>query len=430
MNKILIVGAGGFGREVQWLIERINQKNPIWEIEGYLDDSVEVGTEVNGYKVLGGIDELGKYDTSVSVVCAVGSAKVREKIITKIRQIGQYQFPNLVDPDVRNSQFLSMGEGNIVCAGNILTVNISMKDFVILNLSCTVGHDVVIESFVTVYPGVNISGCTLLKKGVELGTGSKIIQGKMIGENTIVGAGAVVVRDLPSDCTAMGIPAKPVKFSGGGYKKLLIMGASGHGKVILELVRKIGTYQDVFFLDDDESLAKKHKFVIGTSDLPLKFKREADVVVATGDSNVRKRIQEKYEKNEISLVTLIHPEAVLPEETLQIGKGTVIMAGAVIQTGTKIGKGVIVNTSASIDHECKIGNFAHISVGSHLAGNVVIGENTWIGIGAIVNNNVQICDNVVVGAGAVVVEDIVESGTYVGVPAKKYNNMENEKAYV
>lgn len=419
LKKILIFGAGGFGREVQWLIERINQKELVWQIEGYLDDGTEPGTEINGYKVLGGIEELQRYDNSVSVVCAVGSAKVREKIVSRIKQIGQFQFPNLIDPDVQNSQFVSMGEGNIVCAGNILTVNISMKDFVILNLSCTVGHDVVIESFVTVYSGVNISGCTLLKKGVEFGTGSKIIQGKVIGENTIVGAGAVVVRDLPSDCTAMGIPAKPIKFFGQGYKKLLIMGASGHGKVILDLVQKIGTYQDVFFLDDDESLAKKHKFVIGTSEFPLKHNGEADVVVATGDSNVRKRIQEKYEKNDVSLVTLIHPEAVLPEEMIQIGKGTVIMAGAVIQTGTKIGKGVIVNTAASIDHECKIGNFAHISVGSHLAGNVVIGENTWIGIGAIVNNNIRICDNVVVGAGAVVVEDIVESGTYVGVPAKK-----------
>lgn len=219
MNKILIFGAGGFGREVQWLIERINQKSPVWQIEGYLDDGAEPGTEVNGYKVLGGIDELRKYDNSVAVVCAVGSARVREEIIAKIKQIGQYQFPNLVDPDVQNSQFLSMGEGNIVCSGNILTVNIVIKDFVILNLSCTVGHDVVLESFVTVYPGVNISGCTQVKKGVELGTGSKIIQGKKIGENTIVGAGAVVVRDLPADCTAMGMPAKPVKFFGGGGGK-------------------------------------------------------------------------------------------------------------------------------------------------------------------------------------------------------------------
>lgn len=216
MRKILIFGAGGFGREVQWLIERINQKKFTWQIEGYLDDGVVPGTEINGFKVLGGMEKLRKYDDSMAVVCAIGSASIREKIITKIKTIGKFQFPNLIDPDVQTSQFLSMGEGNIICSGNILTVNIVIRDFIILNLSCTVGHDVVLESFVTVYPGVNISGNTRVKKGVELGTGSKIIQGKVIGENTIVGAGAVVVRDLPADCTAMGMTAKPVQFVGGG----------------------------------------------------------------------------------------------------------------------------------------------------------------------------------------------------------------------
>lgn len=218
MKKILIFGAGGFGREVQWLIERINQKSPTWQIEGYLDDGIEPGTEINGYQVLGGLDKLKDFEETTAVVCAVGSAGVREKIILKIKEIGSFEFPNLIDPDVQMSERVSIGEGNIICAGNILTVNITVRDFVILNLSCTVGHDAVLDSFVTVYPGVNISGCTQIKKGVELGTGSKIIQGRTIEENTIVGAGAVIVRDMPSNCTVMGVPAKPVKFSGGVQK--------------------------------------------------------------------------------------------------------------------------------------------------------------------------------------------------------------------
>ena len=130
MKKILIFGAGGFGREVQWLIERINEKNPTWQIEGYLDDGVEQGTEINGYKVLGGMEKLKEYDSSMAVVCAVGSARVREQIISQIKQINTFEFPNLIDPDVKMSSRVSMGEGNIVCAGNILTVNITMEDFV------------------------------------------------------------------------------------------------------------------------------------------------------------------------------------------------------------------------------------------------------------------------------------------------------------
>lgn len=427
MKKILIFGAGGFGREVQWLIERINQQRPSWEILGYLDDGVEPGTEVNGYPVLGGISTLQEFDNSISVVCAVGSANVRRKVITKMKQMGQYQFPNLIDPDVKNSQFLELGEGNIICAGNILTVNIALQDFVIINLSCTVGHDVVIESFATVYPGVNISGCTRVESGVELGTGSKIIQGKTIGSNTIVGAGAIVVRDLPKDCTAMGMPAKPVKFFGGGYKRLLIMGASGHGRVVFGLARETGAYEEICFLDDDNKLIED-RVAIGTSDFAIKYKEEYDAVVAIGNPSIREQVQEKYEKNGIKLVTLIHPEALLPEEGVKIGTGTVIMAGAVIQPGVELGKGVIVNTSASIDHECRIGDYAHISVGSHLAGNVEIGSGTWVGIGAVVNNNIHICENVVVGAGAVVVEDIVVNGTYVGVPARRI--MENKRGCI
>lgn len=419
MKKILICGAGGFGREVQWLIERINQKEPIWQIEGYLDDGVESGTEINGYKVLGGLEKLREYDDSVSVVCAVSSARIREKIVLGIRKTGDFQFPNLIDPDVQASTFISMGEGNIICVGNILTVNIVIKDFVILNPACTTGHDAVLESFVTVHSGVNIAECVRIQKGVELGTGSKIIQGKIIGANTLVRPASLVNRDLPSDCIAAGLPAKPVKFYGAKHKKLLITGASGHGKVIFELAMETGVYQELYFLDDDETLLKTDETVIGNVDFAVRHNGEYDVIVAVGNAFIRRRIQKKYERAGVSLVTLVHPEATISEKTVRIGKGTVVMAGAVIQAGVTIGDGVIVNTSASIDHECEIGDFAHISVGSHLAGNVKIGKNTWIGAGAVISNNVCICDDVTAGAGAVVVKDITESGTYVGIPAKK-----------
>ena len=161
--------------------------------------------------------------------------------------------------------------------------------------------------------------------------------------------------------------------------------------------------------------------VIGNSEFAVSHKEEFDVIIAVGNPVIRKRIQERYEKAGVSLVTLVHPKAVLPDNIIKVGKGSVIMAGAVIQADVAIGTSVIVNTSASVDHECKIGNYVHISVGSHLAGNVEIGNNSWIGIGAVVSNNIRICDSVTVGAGAVVVRDIVESGTYVGVPARKMN---------
>ena len=218
MKKILIIGGGGFGREVQWLIERINEKNrelnheDLWEIQGYVDITLEPGTEINGYKVLGGTDYLLQQKIPLAAVCAIGASQRREKVIKEAKANKYLYFPNLVDPSAKMSDYVEMGEGNIICAGNILTVNIKISDFCIINLDCTVGHDAILEPFTTVYPSVNISGNVKVERGVEIGTGTQIIQGKTIGTRTIIGAGAVVVKDIPKDCTAVGNPCKPIKY--------------------------------------------------------------------------------------------------------------------------------------------------------------------------------------------------------------------------
>lgn len=208
MKKLVIIGAGGFGREVQWLIERINEREAIWELLGYVDDGVEKGTIVDGLPVLGTVKELREREESLAVVCAVGASVTRRKILEQILDNTKLEFPNLIDPSVQMSKRIDMGRGNIICAGNILTVDITMGDFNIVNLDCTVGHDVVFDSYITVYPSVNISGCVEIGEKVELGTGSQIIQGIHIVEDTIVGAGTVVVRNLAEAGTYVGVPAK------------------------------------------------------------------------------------------------------------------------------------------------------------------------------------------------------------------------------
>lgn len=218
MKQIVIIGAGGFGREVQWLIERINEKELTWEIKGYIDDGIDAGTEINGYPVLGGINELLEMQQGIAVVCAIGSSVTRKKIIERISSNPNIEFPNIVDPSVQMSKYVKLGKGNIICAGTILTVNIEIKDFSILNLDCTVGHDVVLNSFVTVYPSVNISGCVVIGKHTEIGTGTQIIQGKNICDYTIVGAGSVVVRNIERPGTYVGVPVKAVKYMNGVEK--------------------------------------------------------------------------------------------------------------------------------------------------------------------------------------------------------------------
>lgn len=213
MKKIYIVGAGGFGREVAWLIERINTIKPQWELLGFIDDAEKKWGSLEGtYPVLGGCELLEHSDKEIWVVCAIGNAHVRQKVVEKISGYTNVKFATVIDPSVLMSDRVEIGEGSIVCAGTIFTVDIKIGKHVIVNLDCTVGHDAIVEDFVTVYPSVNISGGSTIGRCVELGTGMQIIQGKIIGHDTIVGAGAVVTKDLPCGCTAVGAPAKPIKF--------------------------------------------------------------------------------------------------------------------------------------------------------------------------------------------------------------------------
>ena len=213
MKDLIIFGASGFGREVAWLVERINSIVPTWNLLGFMDDSDDIqGTFINGYKVLGKTADVSKYSDAY-FVCAVGASRTREKIIGNLKIVNpDIKFATLIDPSVEKSDLVSIGEGSIVCAHTIITVNISIGKHVIINLDCTVGHDAVLKDFVTLYPSVNVSGITQIGHAVELGTGMQIIQGKAIGDYSIIGAGAVVIKDIPEKCTAVGSPAKPIKF--------------------------------------------------------------------------------------------------------------------------------------------------------------------------------------------------------------------------
>lgn len=211
LKDILIVGAGGFGREVAWLIEEINEEISEWNILGFIDENEAMyGEELNGYKVLGGLDKIGEFK-NVYIAIAIGNSKVRKDIVRKISTFDCKQ-ATLIHPNViMDKKSNSIGKGCIICASNIITVNVNIGNYVIINLDSTVGHDVVLKDFVTIYPSVNVSGCCTIGQCVELGTGSQIIQGKTIGDYSIIGAGSVVVKDIEEKRTAVGVPAKIIK---------------------------------------------------------------------------------------------------------------------------------------------------------------------------------------------------------------------------
>jgi sugar O-acyltransferase (sialic acid O-acetyltransferase NeuD family) len=212
MNKIAIFGAGGFGREVKWLIDEINGKTPSWDFAGYFDDDFSGVKHIDERFFLGGTKELNEWVEPLHLVFAIGNPLVKRKITGNIHN-PHLRYPVLIHPAaIVGKNNVKMGEGTIICAGTIITVDVTIGKHVILNLGCTVGHDTSIGDYSSFMPSVNISGEVTIGACVYGGTGSKIINLVEIGEETIIGAGAVVARSLPAKCTAVGMPAKPIKF--------------------------------------------------------------------------------------------------------------------------------------------------------------------------------------------------------------------------
>jgi sugar O-acyltransferase (sialic acid O-acetyltransferase NeuD family) len=202
-----IIGSGGFGREVALYVQRAHpQDGHRFGVEKeYCSES-----HVAGLPLLS-LEQLAEYKDAPTLI-AVGDPGLREKFLTRLVMLGFSNFPVFIDPLVVRSQaYVSFGEGTIVTPYCILTTNVKVGRFVLINLSCTIGHDAVVEDFVTINPGCNISGGVHIGRGAQLGTGVKVIPNVSIGENAIIGAGAVVVRDIPPNCTAVGMPCKPIK---------------------------------------------------------------------------------------------------------------------------------------------------------------------------------------------------------------------------
>jgi len=202
-------------------------------------------------------------------------------------------------------------------------------------------------------------------------------------------------------------------------KKLIIIGAGGHGKVAADISIKMNLWEEIAFLDDDETIQSSLGIdAAGNLGDVYTHIGDSDIFIAIGNNTAREKIMRQLEDAGASIPILVHPRAVIGME-VELGAGTVVMAGAIINCSSHIGKGCIINTGATVDHDNKIGSYVHISPGAHLAGTVMIGQRTWLGIGSTISNNLSIADDCMIGAGAVVVKDITESGTYVGIPARR-----------
>ncbi|MCR5482403.1 MAG: acetyltransferase [Clostridia bacterium] len=209
-RDIVVIGAGGLAKEVRWVIEECNKVNGKWNILGWVSKE-ESGTVIAGLPVLGDDDWLLGHASPIDVVVAVGSGSLRKKIATYLKQNKNISFPQIIAQSAEISKYVKLGEGAVIMNKSILTVDIEAGDFFLCNHGCTVGHDCRFDDYVTLNPGTHISGTVSIGECSSIGVGASVIQGVSIGRNTFIGAGAVVISDIGDNCTAVGVPAKPLE---------------------------------------------------------------------------------------------------------------------------------------------------------------------------------------------------------------------------
>ncbi len=208
IRPVVVYGTGGLGREtVEVLKSSLHHKQ---KIMGFLDDNEDIHDSIiNGYPVLGGHDWLK--DQDVLVVCGIGNNYVRKRLMTRLAEENTL-FVNAIHKNATIGDSVTLGKGNVITSNCTLTCNIEIGNHVFINLHSTIGHDVIIEDFVNLCPGVHISGNVHLKEGSHIYTGAVIHPGVTVGRFAEIGAGAVVRTDIPDYGVAVGVPAKVIKF--------------------------------------------------------------------------------------------------------------------------------------------------------------------------------------------------------------------------
>lgn len=207
-----IIGAAGFAKEVDWLLNDIDSQ---YNIDHFVAKE-NIGNIINGSTIITDeeFENLSLKNDSSNVFISMGSPAVKYAVYKRLPQQAKLLFPTIIHPSVicdKRKGKITIGDGTIICAGNILTTDITIGDFVHLNLDCTVGHDSIIGDFSTISPGVHISGNVAIGKRVFIGTGAVLLEKISICDDAIIGAGAVVTRPVTEAGTYAGIPAKKIK---------------------------------------------------------------------------------------------------------------------------------------------------------------------------------------------------------------------------
>ena len=211
MEKLVIVGAGGLGREVKVLVEKINESSnkPLYNIEGFYDDDNDLPDNIGGLPLLGNIEQLKNRDDNLSIAISISYPEIRKKIIQNLKK-DNFDFPNLIHPTVEISEGVSIGVGNILTFNCFLSCNVTLGDFNFLNTFVSVGHDTHISNLNVLMPRTQISGGVYIGNGNFFGMNSAIVQSKTIGNNNIINSYTFLTKSIKDNRKYFGIPGRKI----------------------------------------------------------------------------------------------------------------------------------------------------------------------------------------------------------------------------
>jgi sugar O-acyltransferase (sialic acid O-acetyltransferase NeuD family) len=215
-RDLVLYGTGGLGREALEIAEAMNDRTPVWNILGFLDDAtLQHDTEVNGYPVLG--DRAWLADHPADVVVCLGQTYVRRKVVLDLHNRYRARFATLIHPASVVARRSSVGAGSVVFPGVVIGTQSRIGDHAVVSRNAAVGHDIEVRDYVNIFPTACVSGHSVIGEGCEIGSNVTVIPKVKIGDWSVVGAGAVVVRDLPGNVVAVGTPARATKTREDGW---------------------------------------------------------------------------------------------------------------------------------------------------------------------------------------------------------------------
>ena len=219
LQRVVIIGAGGFAREILDTIETINLVEERFDLLGYIVETRygSPGTVVNDKPILGDFDWLGENRDTVKVICGVGKPEFRLRLVRIAAQM-KCEFVSLIHPSVIMTRRMTVGIGSVVAAGSILSNQVQIGNHVHINPGTIVGHDVQLDDFVSIAPGARISGNIHIEEGCYVGTGANVIERLTLGRWSVIGAGSVIIRDVLPNSTTVGVPGRVVKQRPDGWQ--------------------------------------------------------------------------------------------------------------------------------------------------------------------------------------------------------------------